>query len=64
MDFQKLLEHICSRPEMYVAEHRFRTVAAWPDGYSDGLNQGRGSDAEPAARRPFVLQQSSKYFQP
>ena len=37
MDFQETLNYICKRPELCVGERRFRTVAAWLEGFSLGL---------------------------
>jgi hypothetical protein len=40
--FQSVLVEICDRPEIYVGDRRFASVAAWLDGYSSGLTEAQG----------------------
>ena len=59
--FQETLKHICSRPEMYVGERRFTTVAAWIGGYYWGLHQNKGADDNPIGLDGFRLWLSDKF---
>jgi hypothetical protein len=42
--FPKALRSICDRPEIFVGERRFWTVAAWLGGYSTGLTEAKDDD--------------------
>lgn len=59
--FQEILSDVCLRPEMYVVERRFKTVAAWLDGYSSGLSQGKNTTIEAVALDDFRLWLSEKF---
>ena len=61
-DFQQMIEFICERPEMYVNERRFKTVAAWLNGYSGGLIHCHNGDKSQIGLSGFQDWLSAKFY--
>ena len=60
--FQEMLEHMCRRPEMYVGERRFRTLAAFIDGFSLGLSEANPNPDTPVALAGFRPWLAEKFY--
>ena len=61
-EFHEILESICKRPELYVDERRFQTVAAWLRGYSGGLIASHDGDSSKIGLSGFQDWLSAKFY--
>jgi hypothetical protein len=61
--YPELVRHVCEHPEMYVGERRFRSVAAWLDGYSCGQHDNENDTENVLGMDGFPKWLSEKFYE-